>query len=35
MGNDTEQTENTYKLNACNKALIKTGKPKLKQFRLV
>ncbi len=30
LGNDIEQTSNTYKLNACNKALIKTGKPNLR-----
>ncbi len=27
--NNIEETENTYKLNACNKALIKTFKPNL------
>ncbi len=29
LGNDTEQTENTYKLNACNKELIETIEPNL------
>jgi hypothetical protein len=29
--NDIEQTGNTYKLNACNKAPIKTDEQKLKQ----
>ncbi len=28
-GNDIEQTANTYKPNACNKALIKTTKTNL------
>ncbi len=32
--NDTEQTENTYKLNACNKALVKNQRSKLKRLRL-
>jgi hypothetical protein len=29
LGNDTERLANTYKLNAGNKALIKTNKPNL------
>jgi hypothetical protein len=29
LGNNTEQTANTYRLNACNKTLIKTSKPNL------
>ena len=33
MGNDIKQTANTYALNACNKARIKTSKAKLKQLR--
>jgi hypothetical protein len=34
LGNATEQTANTYKLNACNKALIKTSKPNVRHLRL-
>jgi hypothetical protein len=35
LGNDIEQTANTYNLNVCNKVLIKTSKPnKLKQLGL-
>ncbi len=32
--NNIEQTVNTYNLIACNKALVKTNKDKLKQQRL-
>ncbi len=33
-GNNIEQTANTYKLNTCNKALIKTSDAKYNQLRL-
>ncbi len=33
-GNNIDQTANTYNLNACNEALIKTSKAKPKQLRL-
>ncbi len=34
LGNDIEQIANTYKLNACYEALIKTSKATRKQLRL-
>jgi hypothetical protein len=34
LGNINEQTTNTYKLNACNKALIKLAEAKLIQLSL-
>ncbi len=34
LGNDIEQIANTYKLNACYEALIKTIKATSKQLRL-
>ncbi len=34
LGNDIEQTANTYNPNVCNKVLIKICRAKLKQFRL-
>jgi len=33
-GNNIDQTDNTYNLNASNEALIKTSKAKPKQLRL-
>ncbi len=33
-GNNIEQTANTYDLSTCNKTLIKTSIPKLKQLKL-
>ncbi len=33
-GNGIEQTANTYNLNGCNKAAIKTSKARLKQLKL-